>query len=84
MLMMKEFGVLVAVTTTTVRKVITLMLSFVLFPKQLSSSFVLAAFLVFFGVALNIEYKNRDTIRAILFNNPWRPRRRVNCTKQQV
>eukprot|EP01027_Heterolobosea_sp_BB2_P014210 GEZU01020436.1.p1 GENE.GEZU01020436.1~~GEZU01020436.1.p1 ORF type:complete len:139 (+),score=31.71 GEZU01020436.1:119-535(+) len=61
--MMKEFGVLVSVTTTSCRKVVTLLLSFVLFPKPFGISFLASAALVFAGVGMNIYSKNREAVR---------------------
>eukprot|EP00761_Pharyngomonas_kirbyi_P012271 gb/GECH01012298.1/.p1 GENE.gb/GECH01012298.1/~~gb/GECH01012298.1/.p1 ORF type:complete len:328 (+),score=43.76 gb/GECH01012298.1/:1-984(+) len=64
MAMMKRFGAFAAVTTTSCRKVVTLLLSFVVFPKPVTPMFGLAVGLVFSGVAVNIFSKHSDTDQA--------------------
>jgi len=51
----KRFGALPAVIVTSLRKFITVGLSFVVFPKPFAWSYVVGALLVFAGVGLNVR-----------------------------
>lgn len=53
----KRFGVVVATTTTTVRKVLSVVLSFILFPKPFSFAYVIAGAVFCFGTYLNVLAK---------------------------
>jgi adenosine 3'-phospho 5'-phosphosulfate transporter B3 len=54
MAIIKRFGALAAVITTSVRKAFTMVLSFLLFSRPFTSTYVLATGLVWLGVALHI------------------------------
>jgi adenosine 3'-phospho 5'-phosphosulfate transporter B3 len=56
---MKQYGAFITVTTTSCRKCMSVLVSFLLFPKPLSLRFALAIVLVFLGVAVNIYSKHR-------------------------
>jgi adenosine 3'-phospho 5'-phosphosulfate transporter B3 len=60
--MTKLFGILVTLTVTSSRKVATVMLSFLIFPKPLTLSHLIAIILVFAGIFLRIYNKNREAI----------------------
>jgi adenosine 3'-phospho 5'-phosphosulfate transporter B3 len=78
----KTCGVFITMTVTTCRKILTIILSFILFPKpfmylQTSSSFqclryrityIFAGILAFAGIALNIYAKNSQEIHGFLQN----------------
>ena len=57
MIMVKTYGALVTVTTTSMRKAVTIMFSFILFPKPVNSSYMLGVFLVLAGMVMNIYVK---------------------------
>ena len=58
MAMIRRFGCVIAVTVTSTRKALSIMLSFVLFPKPLSANYVVA-FLVFSaGIVADVVVKN--------------------------
>lgn len=52
------FDAFVAMTVTTCRKIVTIALSFLLFPKPFSIQYIIAGSLVFSGVSLQIFHKN--------------------------
>jgi len=54
MAIIKRFGALAAVITTSVRKAFTMIISFFLFSRPWTSTYITAAFLVWSGVALHI------------------------------
>ncbi|KAL0479137.1 hypothetical protein AKO1_008011 [Acrasis kona] len=56
----KSFGIIVTLTITSSRKVISVMLSYILFPKPLTLVHFFAIVLVFIGIFLRIYSKNRD------------------------
>jgi adenosine 3'-phospho 5'-phosphosulfate transporter B3 len=64
--MTKLFGILVTLTVTSSRKVATVMLSFIIFPKPLTLSHLIAMILVFGGIFLRIYNKNKDVIDAAI------------------
>lgn len=66
MKMVKRFGALVAVTVTSMRKVFTILVSFLLFPKPMSHFHVIGLFIVGSGIAMNIYVKNKSLIRSWL------------------
>eukprot|EP00906_Rhabdomonas_costata_P007900 RCo011286 len=66
MLLTKLFGALVAVTTTSCRKAVTLYLSFLLFPKPYSHLYLLAALSIFLGVFMNVYTKNQKKAHELL------------------
>lgn len=65
-LLIQEHGVVVAVTVTSARKAATILFSYMIFPKPISSIHVFASLVFFIGVWLNIISKNQklkdDTI----------------------
>jgi adenosine 3'-phospho 5'-phosphosulfate transporter B3 len=64
--MTKLFGILVTLTVTSSRKVATVMLSFIIFPKPLTLTHLIAIILVFGGIFLRIYNKNKELIDAAL------------------
>jgi solute carrier family 35 (adenosine 3'-phospho 5'-phosphosulfate transporter), member B3 len=58
MVLVKLFGAVVTVTTTTVRKGISLFLSFILFPKTFSIGYLIGGIIMLIGVIINIVEKN--------------------------
>ena len=56
--LVKRFGAVATVTTTTVRKGFSLVLSFVLFPKPFNVGYVLGAGIMLSGVGMNVALKN--------------------------
>jgi len=66
--MIKVFGAFIAMTVTSCRKVTTIALSFVLFPKPLTIQYIIAACLVFFGISVHIYSKNRRVVLKLLYH----------------
>eukprot|EP01124_Arcella_intermedia_P022148 TRINITY_DN3242_c0_g1_i1.p1 TRINITY_DN3242_c0_g1~~TRINITY_DN3242_c0_g1_i1.p1 ORF type:complete len:346 (-),score=74.52 TRINITY_DN3242_c0_g1_i1:14-1051(-) len=64
--LIKLFGSFVAMTVTSVRRVATICLSFVLFPKPVTNYFLLSAFLIFSGLFIHIYSKNKTEIDQFL------------------
>ncbi|XP_075869835.1 adenosine 3'-phospho 5'-phosphosulfate transporter 2 isoform X1 [Nelusetta ayraudi] len=61
--LIKLFGALVAVTVTTGRKAMTIVLSFMFFSKPFTFQYIWGGLLVLFGIFLNIYSKNRDKMK---------------------
>eukprot|EP01080_Neovahlkampfia_damariscottae_P003914 gene3914-7126_t len=54
----KLFGILMTVTATSTRKVLSIILSFLIFPKPFGISYIFAVFFVFTGVFIRVSSKN--------------------------
>jgi hypothetical protein len=50
-------GALTTVTTTSVRKALTIMLSFLVFPKPVDAAYMMGVMFVLVGLALNVMIK---------------------------
>ncbi|XP_029799509.1 adenosine 3'-phospho 5'-phosphosulfate transporter 2 isoform X2 [Suricata suricatta] len=61
--LIKIFGALLAVTVTTGRKAMTIVLSFMFFSKPFTFQYVWSGLLVVLGIFLNVYSKNMDKIR---------------------
>ncbi|XP_052012636.1 adenosine 3'-phospho 5'-phosphosulfate transporter 2 isoform X2 [Apodemus sylvaticus] len=61
--LIKIFGALLAVTVTTGRKAMTIVLSFLFFAKPFTFQYVWSGLLVVLGIFLNVYSKNMDKIR---------------------
>eukprot|EP00126_Sphaerothecum_destruens_P011072 Sdes_comp20852_c0_seq1m17613 len=62
--LIRDYGALIAVTVTTCRKAVTLILSYVIFPKHISNQHIFSGLLVLLGVCLNVYTKNKASLRA--------------------
>lgn len=61
--LIKIFGALLAVTVTTGRKAMTIVLSFLFFAKPFTFQYIWSGLLVVLGIFLNVYSKNMDKIR---------------------
>lgn len=61
--LIKIFGALLAVTVTTGRKAMTVVLSFLFFAKPFTFQYIWSGLLVVLGIFLNVYSKNMDKIR---------------------
>uniref|UniRef100_A0AAX7VYQ9 Adenosine 3'-phospho 5'-phosphosulfate transporter 2 n=1 Tax=Astatotilapia calliptera TaxID=8154 RepID=A0AAX7VYQ9_ASTCA len=61
--LIKLFGALVAVTVTTGRKAMTIVLSFMFFAKPFTFQYIWGGLLVLFGIFLNVYSKNKDKMK---------------------
>ncbi|KAM5157666.1 adenosine 3'-phospho 5'-phosphosulfate transporter 2 isoform 1-T1 [Mantella aurantiaca] len=61
--LIKIFGALIAVTVTTGRKAMTIVLSFLFFAKPFTLQYVWSGLLVVLGIFLNVYSKNMDKIK---------------------
>ncbi|XP_039609969.1 adenosine 3'-phospho 5'-phosphosulfate transporter 2 isoform X2 [Polypterus senegalus] len=61
--LIKLFGALVAVTVTTGRKAMTIVLSFMFFSKPFTFQYVWSGLIVVFGIFLNVYSKNKDRMK---------------------
>ncbi|XP_065061843.1 adenosine 3'-phospho 5'-phosphosulfate transporter 2-like [Rhopilema esculentum] len=66
--LVRLFGALVAVTVTTCRKAVTIVISFIFFTKPFSFTYVWAGLVVLLGIAINIYQKNKSKINYILWH----------------
>ncbi|KAL7984514.1 hypothetical protein Chor_003084, partial [Crotalus horridus] len=69
--LIKIFGALLAVTVTTGRKAMTIVLSFLFFAKPFTFQYVWSGLLVILGIFLNVYSKNMDKIRLPSLCRPW-------------
>ncbi|XP_054447913.1 adenosine 3'-phospho 5'-phosphosulfate transporter 2 isoform X2 [Pteronotus mesoamericanus] len=61
--LIKIFGALLAVTVTTGRKAMTIVLSFIFFAKPFTFQYIWSGLLVVLGIFLNVYSKNMDKMR---------------------
>ena len=62
MALVKQFGALVAATVTSSRKLMSIMASFLLFPKPFTIVYLVGTVQVFFGIGLEVYLKNSKPI----------------------
>jgi len=62
--LIRAFGALLAVTVTTGRKAVTMVLSFIFFAKPFTIHYVWSGFIVLLGIFLNVYSKNEKHINA--------------------
>lgn len=60
--MVKTYGALLAVTVTTFRKALSIIMSFIFFTKPFTLQYVWSGLLVLLGISLNIFNKNRNKL----------------------
>jgi len=72
--MVKSYGALLAVTVTTMRKALSIIMSFIFFTKPFTIQYVWSGLIVFSGIILSIYSKNRDR-----FNSFMSTRRSLCC-----
>eukprot|EP00455_Lapot_gusevi_P018733 TRINITY_DN2026_c0_g1_i4.p1 TRINITY_DN2026_c0_g1~~TRINITY_DN2026_c0_g1_i4.p1 ORF type:complete len:415 (+),score=93.50 TRINITY_DN2026_c0_g1_i4:56-1300(+) len=65
MALVKQFGALIAVTVTSSRKLMSIMVSFILFPKPFTMIYLLGTFQVFVGIGLEVYLKNTKAINQL-------------------
>merc|ERR1719150_3706359 len=58
--LVRQFGAFVAVTVTTFRKAISIVLSFVFFAKPFTYHYIYSGLLVLLGIYINLYAKNKD------------------------
>ena len=57
------YGALLAVTVTTCRKAVTIIISFLVFSKPFTVQYVFAGGVTFLGIFLNVYSKNSESLR---------------------
>lgn len=60
--LIQRFGALIAVVTTSLRKMATIVLSFLLFPKAFSFAYLIGTAMVFTGIGIEVYVKNSTAI----------------------
>ncbi|XP_074432087.1 adenosine 3'-phospho 5'-phosphosulfate transporter 2 isoform X6 [Larus michahellis] len=70
--LIKIFGALLAVTVTTGRKAMTIVLSFLFFAKPFTFQYVWSGLLVVLGIFLNVYSKNMDKIKLPSLDGLWK------------
>ncbi|CAF1150618.1 unnamed protein product [Didymodactylos carnosus] len=66
--LVREYGALIAVTVTTCRKAITIILSFIIFSKPFVLDYIWSGLIVVVGIYLNIYSRNQAVFNAKLIN----------------
>ena len=66
MALVKQFGALVAATVTSSRKLMSIMASFLLFPKPFTFIYLIGTVQVFFGIGLEVYLKNSKGINQLV------------------
>ena len=74
---MRQFGAFAAVTVTTFRKAISIVLSFVFFSKPFTYHYVYSGLLVVLGIYINIYAKNKDSSLVLSLNRLFYKVRRL-------
>ncbi|XP_006005162.1 adenosine 3'-phospho 5'-phosphosulfate transporter 2 isoform X1 [Latimeria chalumnae] len=69
--LIKNFGALLAVTVTTGRKAMTIVLSFIFFAKPFTFQYVWSGLLVLLGIFLNVYSKNSDRMKLPSLVDLW-------------
>lgn len=64
--LVKTFGALIAVTVTTCRKAVTIILSFIFFTKPFTYQYIWSGLIVIIGIYLNVYSKNKVKIDALM------------------
>ncbi len=59
--LLKHYGAVITATVTSVRKCISIVLSFILFPKPISFYFLVGVAFVSFGIIVDVLGKNLDS-----------------------
>ncbi|XP_061447635.1 adenosine 3'-phospho 5'-phosphosulfate transporter 2 isoform X2 [Rhineura floridana] len=77
--LIKIFGALLAVTVTTGRKAMTIVLSFLFFAKPFTLQYVWSGLVVVLGIFLNVYSKNMDKIRLPSVRGLWN-----KCTEEKT
>jgi len=67
--LVRQFGAFLAVTVTTFRKSLSIVLSFIFFSKPFTFHYVYSGFLVLIGIYLSLYSKNKNSSSVALFNN---------------
>ena len=78
--LVKIYGALIAVTVTTCRKAVTIVLSFLLFTKPFTMQYVWSGVIVVVGIYLNVYSKNKvqwDAKFTEYWQSVWRQRQRL-------
>jgi len=79
MVIIKRFGALIAVISTSLRKMFSIMLSFLVYPKPFAFAYLVGMVLVFMGIGLETYIKNEQTILKYL--KDFRKNPRASVTK---
>ena len=75
--LVRQFGAFVAVTVTTFRKTISIVLSFVFFAKPFTYHYIYSGLLVLLGIYINLYAKNKDSSLVLTFNRIFYKVRRL-------
>ena len=62
MMTIRQFGAFITITVTSMRKFVTLFLSFLIFPKPLTVHYFIAIAVVALGISLHIYAKNATVL----------------------
>ena len=77
MSLVRQFGAFVAVTVTTFRKAISIVLSFLFFSKPFTYHYVYSGLLVVLGIYINMYAKNKESSMVLFFNRVFFKIRRL-------
>jgi len=66
--LIKTYGLFIAMSVANARKLFTIILSFMLFPKPFSFIYVVASVFAFAGIGLNIYIKNKEEFHELMGN----------------
>merc|ERR1719189_3341623 len=75
--LVRQFGAFMAVTVTTFRKAISIVLSFIFFSKPFTFHYVYSGLLVLVGIYLSLYSKNKDSNSVAVFNNMFKKIKRL-------
>ncbi|XP_045157914.2 adenosine 3'-phospho 5'-phosphosulfate transporter 2-like [Mercenaria mercenaria] len=80
--LVKSFGALIAVTVTTCRKAVTIILSFLFFTKPFTYQYVWSGMIVVAGIYLNVYSKNKVSWDTTISHWYWYIRQRLGIERK--
>ncbi|KAL4235824.1 hypothetical protein ACF0H5_004214 [Mactra antiquata] len=80
--LVRTFGALMAVTVTTCRKAVTIVLSFLFFTKPFTYQYVWSGLIVVAGIYLNVYSKNKISWDATISNYYYKLRQRLGIERK--
>lgn len=69
--LVRSFGAFVAVTVTSMRKALSVVISFVIFSKPFNIQYLAGGLIVILGIYLNVASKNRIDLKLIHYGRLW-------------
>jgi len=72
--LVRTFGAFVAVTVTSMRKALSVVISFIIFSKPFNFQYLAGGLIVVLGIYLNVASKNRIDLKLMYYGRLWCPK----------